>query len=63
MPLYICGFVVLGAALQKHLSVGALIMGWGISEVAIMVNTVAICACSTSSPLHSRLKADNMVWR
>ena len=27
MPLYICGFVVLGAALQKHLSVGALIMG------------------------------------
>jgi len=41
-PLYICGFVLLGAALQKHLSVGALIMGWGISEVAIMVNTVAI---------------------
>ena len=43
MPLYICGFVVLGAAFQKHLSVGALVMGWGIAEVSIMVNTVAIC--------------------
>jgi len=44
MPLYICGFVVLGAAFQKHLSVGALVMGWGIAEVAIMVNTVAVYA-------------------
>ncbi|KIP06311.1 hypothetical protein PHLGIDRAFT_465509 [Phlebiopsis gigantea 11061_1 CR5-6] len=44
VPLYVCGFVVLGAALQKHLTVGALIMGWGIAEVAIMVNTVAIYA-------------------
>lgn len=45
IPLYICGFVVLGAALQKHESVGAVIMGWGIAQVAIMVNTVAVCAC------------------
>lgn len=43
-PLYVCGFVLLGAAFQKHLSVGALVMGWGIAEVAVMVNTVAICA-------------------
>lgn len=43
MPLYICGFVTLGAAFQKHLSVGAVIMGWGIAEVAVMINTVAIC--------------------
>lgn len=43
VPLYICGFVVLGAAFEKHLSVGALVMGWGISEVGIMVNTVAVC--------------------
>jgi hypothetical protein len=42
--LYVCGFVVLGAALQKHLSIGALVMGWGIAVVAIMVNTVAVCA-------------------
>jgi hypothetical protein len=35
---------VLGEAFQKHDSVGALVMGWGIAEVAIMVNTVAVCA-------------------
>jgi len=44
MPLYICGFVVLGAAFQKHLSVWAVVMGWGIAEVAVMVHTVAILA-------------------
>ena len=43
VPLYICGFVLLGASFQKHLSVGALVMGWGISEVAVMINTVAVC--------------------
>ncbi|TFK47549.1 MFS general substrate transporter [Heliocybe sulcata] len=42
IPLYICGFVVLGAAVQNHLSAGALVMGWGIAEVAVMVNTVAV---------------------
>jgi hypothetical protein len=46
IPLYICGFVVLGAALQKHLSVGALVMGWGIAELAVMINTVAVCELS-----------------
>ncbi|KAF8480331.1 major facilitator superfamily domain-containing protein [Russula ochroleuca] len=44
IPLYICGFIVLGEAFQKHDSVGALVMGWGIAEVAIMVNTVAVYA-------------------
>ena len=43
MPLYICGFVLLGAAFQKHLSVGAVVMGWGISLAALIVNTVPIC--------------------
>jgi hypothetical protein len=52
IPLYICGFVVLGAALQKHESVGAVVMGWGISQVAIMVNTVAVCA-SIYARLHA----------
>ena len=42
-PLYVCGFVVLGATFQKHLSVGALVMGWGMALVGMMVNTVAIC--------------------
>jgi hypothetical protein len=53
IPLYICGFVTLGAAFQKHLSVGALIMGWGIAELAIMINTVAVYAyCNDAFPKH-----------
>src|SRR6266567_1572376 len=44
IPLYVCGFLALGTAFQQHDSVGALIMGWGIAQVAIMVNTVAVCA-------------------
>lgn len=51
IPLYICGFVTLGAALEKHLSPGALIMGWGIAELAVMINTVAIYAyCNDCFP-------------
>ncbi|KAI0070549.1 MFS general substrate transporter [Panus rudis PR-1116 ss-1] len=49
--LYICGFVLIGGALQNHLTIGALIMGWGISEVAIMINTVAVYAyCNDCFP-------------
>ena len=44
IPLYICGFLVLGDALRKHDSVGELVIGWGIAMVALMVNTVAVCA-------------------
>ena len=52
VPLYICGFLVLGDALKKHTSVGELVMGWGIAMVALMVNTVAVCALPyVSSPL------------
>jgi len=51
IPLYVCGFVVLGASFQNHLSVGALVMGWGIAQMAIMVNTVAVYAyCNDSFP-------------
>ncbi|KAI0646131.1 MFS general substrate transporter [Trametes meyenii] len=51
MPLYVCGFVLLGASLQMHLGVGALIMGWGIAGVAIMINTVAVYAyCNDCFP-------------
>jgi hypothetical protein len=42
MPLYICGFLTLGAGIQ-NLSEAALIMGWGIAIVAITLNTVAVC--------------------
>lgn len=53
MPLYICGFVLLGASFQNHLSVGALVMGWGIAELAVMINTVAVYAyCNDCFPRH-----------
>ncbi|KAF7351663.1 Efflux pump rdc3 [Mycena sanguinolenta] len=53
VPLYIIGFVVLGAAFQHHLSIAALVIGWGIAECAIMINTVAVLAyCSDSFPRH-----------
>jgi len=53
MPLYIVGFVVLGAAFQKHLSPGAIVMGWGLAELATMINTVAVYAyCNDAFPKH-----------
>ncbi|KAF8198617.1 MFS general substrate transporter [Pholiota molesta] len=53
VPLYICGFVTLGASFEKHLSTGALIMGWGIAEFAVMINTVAVYAyLNDSFPKH-----------
>ncbi|KAI0341491.1 MFS general substrate transporter [Trametopsis cervina] len=51
VPLYICGFVLIGASFENHLSVGALVMGWGIAQVAIMINTVAVYAyCNDCFP-------------
>ncbi|KAK0480594.1 MFS general substrate transporter [Armillaria novae-zelandiae] len=53
MPLYICGFVTFGASIQKHLNTGGIIMGWGIAELATMINTVAIYAyCNDCFPKH-----------
>lgn len=50
MPLFICGFLTLGAGVQ-HLNKIAFILGWGIAEVAVMVNTVAIYAyCNDCFP-------------
>lgn len=52
MPLFICGFLTLGAGIQ-NLNKAALILGWGIAEVAVMVNTVAVYAyCSDCFPRH-----------
>lgn len=52
MPLFICGFLTLGADIQ-NLNKAALILGWGIAEVAVMVNTVAVYAyCSDCFPRH-----------
>ncbi|KAK7451021.1 hypothetical protein VKT23_012697 [Stygiomarasmius scandens] len=53
MPLYICGFVLLGASIQNHMNTGAIIMGWGIAELSIMINTVAVYAyCNDCFPKH-----------
>jgi len=40
LPIYITGFVLLGASLQNNLNVAGIIFGWGMAEVAIMITTV-----------------------
>ncbi|SJK98551.1 related to synaptic vesicle transporter SVOP and related transporters (major facilitator superfamily) [Armillaria ostoyae] len=53
LPLYICGFVTFGASIQKHLNTAGIVMGWGIAELATMINTVAIYAyCNDCFPKH-----------
>jgi len=48
--LYVVGFVVLGASLQNH-NIAAVIIGWGIAQVAILVTTVAVYAyCNDCFP-------------
>lgn len=41
--LYVIGFVVLGASLQNHFNIAAVIIGWGIAQIAVLVTTVAVC--------------------
>ncbi|KAF7312893.1 Efflux pump rdc3 [Mycena kentingensis (nom. inval.)] len=43
LPLYLLGFLLLGFGFQK-LNIGAVVMGWGIGQTAIMLNTTAIYA-------------------
>lgn len=51
IPLYLVGFVVLGAAFEKQLPVAVLVIGWGLAEIAIMVGTVAVYAyCNDCFP-------------
>ncbi|KAF8872729.1 MFS general substrate transporter [Infundibulicybe gibba] len=51
VPLFVTGFVILGAALQNHLSIGVVIVGWGIAQIAVVVNTVAVYAyCNDCFP-------------
>ncbi|CAK5272185.1 unnamed protein product [Mycena citricolor] len=53
LPLYIAGFVLLGAAFQNKLSPGALVIGWGLAVMAIMITTVAVYAyCNDAFPKH-----------
>ncbi|EGG00294.1 uncharacterized protein MELLADRAFT_111982 [Melampsora larici-populina 98AG31] len=41
LPMYVGGLILLGAAFQEKLSVAAIVIGWGLAEVATMVTTVA----------------------
>lgn len=43
VALYTCGMILLGAGFQKHLSIAAFIIGWGLVEIATLVNTTAVC--------------------
>lgn len=49
IPLYVVGFVVIGLGYQSMRNVAEAILGWGIGEVAVMMNTVAICTSSNLS--------------
>ncbi len=42
--LYVIGLVLIGVSFQHHLNIAVFIIGWGLAEVATMVNTVAVCA-------------------
>lgn len=46
--LYVVGMVLIGVGFQHHLSIASFIIGWGMTEVATMVNTVAVCECYLS---------------
>lgn len=39
---YTCGMVLLGAGFQKHLTIAAFIIGWGLVEIATMINTTVV---------------------
>lgn len=44
IPLFICGFLLIGASFQNHLPLAAIIIGWGIAEFSIMIMTVVVYA-------------------
>ncbi|KIY43094.1 MFS general substrate transporter [Fistulina hepatica ATCC 64428] len=63
--LYVVGLVTLGAGLQKHLSIASIIFGWGIAELGVMVNTVAVYAYANDAfPKHQgEISALITLWR
>uniref|UniRef100_A0A0W0G3C6 Putative MFS general substrate transporter n=1 Tax=Moniliophthora roreri TaxID=221103 RepID=A0A0W0G3C6_MONRR len=46
IPLYLCGFLVLGTALQHHLHIAVIVIGWGIAQIADLMSAVAVYAYS-----------------
>ncbi len=45
---YVAGFVLQGAAFQMHFHIAVLVVGWILAEVAVMLNTSAICEHSAA---------------
>ncbi|KAI0746559.1 MFS general substrate transporter [Daedaleopsis nitida] len=51
--LFVGGFLLQGAAFEKHLHIAVLVAGWVFAQVATMINTAAIYAyCSDCFPRH-----------
>ncbi|KAI0711555.1 MFS general substrate transporter [Earliella scabrosa] len=51
VTLYVCGFVLQGAAFQFHLHIAVLAVGWVLAQIATMMNTAAIYAyCNDCFP-------------
>ncbi|KNZ54391.1 hypothetical protein VP01_295g4 [Puccinia sorghi] len=52
IPLIVVGFVVLGGAFQHKWNLGAVVLGWGMAEVGIMITTVATLNYLNNSVIH-----------
>lgn len=51
LPFYVTGLIISGAAFQQKLPIVAIVMGWGIREVAVMTTTAACYSyCSDCFP-------------
>ena len=46
--------VLLGAGFQKHLSIAAFIIGWGLVEIATILNTTVVCESTAPMPQSDR---------
>lgn len=54
VPLYVAGFVLLGAGFETHHSIAMVVVGWAIALIAVMINTVAIYAWAYAAfPSHA----------
>ena len=43
LPTYVTGLVISGVAFERKLAVTAVVLGWGIREIAVMIDTAAVC--------------------
>ncbi len=60
LPFYVTGLIISGAAFQQKLPIVAIVMGWGIREVAVMTTTAACCTFLLSCTKRSRSDASHI---